>query len=850
MDKQSMWKWLVLAVLVAASLSRVVPWEDKVRFGLDLRGGISFLCAVDREQMEADIRREAAAAADAGELVTEDQIRRDVDDAMRGAQARAVEVLRNRLDGLGIEEPSIVSRGDRIEIQLPGIDEDQREQAEQSILAVGVLQFRIAHAESFELTDRLMREGRAPRGFRIVSMAGGRFYVPTDEVPAAERDAAYFRELGRFEIPDPRYEFMLERRDVDGQIVYRPYFVNREALLRGEHLRNAAPTTDQWGAPAVSIEFTAAGASTFGRVTERYAPGGPGNPDPQGSRFLCIIIDNTLYSAPRINEPIYGGSAQITGDFSMTDATRLVNVLRSGALPTRVMIVDTRFVAPSLGADSIAGGFKAILLGGILTLVFMALYYKVCGLVADTALILNLVLLPLGMIITAGFLSMGRGTGGAIQLPVLTLPGIAGILLTIGMAVDANVLIFERIREELRTGKKLWTAINAGYDRAFVTILDANLTTLMVGVILFVLGTGPIRGFAVTLCAGILVSMYTALVVTRLFFGLINRYTKLKTLHMLSVVKDTTIDFVAMRKPAATVSLAVIVVSVGLLGIRAIRDPGAAFGVDFTGGTSIAFSFESGQQAPIEAVRAALADAGVDRAGIQYQRSLDSVEPNSLQIRVGDGRVGERRVGEVVREALATSFPEAAYGVVSVEEVGAQVGSELKRSAVYAIAAAMLAIILYLSWRFELGFAIGAIVALSHDVLVTVGLFSLFGQQIDLPIVAALLTIVGYSVNDTIVVFDRIREDLRLDRRKGFKEICNLSINQTLGRTLLTSVTTLITVVMLLIFGGGAIFGFALALCIGVLVGTYSSIFIATPVVLLWYRDRKPELGSTQPKVA
>ncbi len=845
MDKQAIWKWLILAVLLAGSLSRVIPWEDKVRLGLDLRGGISFVCAVDPEQMEADIRREA------GEGATDEQIEADLKIALRGAQERAIEILRNRLNALGIEEPSIVARADRIEIQLPGVDEETREQAEQSILAVGVLQFRIAHEDTMELTDRLMREGRAPRGFRIVSARGGQFYVPSADVPDSERDRNFYRELGRFEVPSPAYEFMLERRDVDGRTVYRPFFVRRESELRGEHLRNADPTTDQWGSPAVSLEFTTQGARRFGAVTERYAPGGPGNPDPQGNRYLAVVIDNMLYSAPRINEAIYGGSAQITGDFTMTDANRLVNVLRSGALPTRVMIVDKRYVDPSLGQASIRSGFNAVLLGGVLTLIFMAGYYLICGLVADTALLLNLLLLPLGMIITAGILGMGRGTGGgAIQLPVLTLPGIAGILLTIGMAVDANVLIFERIREELRTGKKLWTAINAGYDRAFITILDANITTLITGVILFVLGTGPIRGFAVTLCAGILVSMYTALVVTRLIFGLIAKSGRLKTLRMLSIIKDTNIDFVAMRKGSAMLSVAVIVLTMGLMVTRSVRSPDEVFGVDFTGGTSIGLTFEMGRQAPVAELRTALAQAGVDRAVIQYQRSIDSAEPNSLQVRVGVGTVDGRAAGEVVRESVINGFPDAHYAVASIEEVGPQVGRELKRSAIIAIVAALGAIILYLSWRFELGFALGAIVALTHDVLITIGLYTLFGQQLNLPIVAALLTVVGYSVNDTIVVFDRIREDLKLDRRKTFKEICNLSINQTLSRTLLTSFTTMITVVMLLIFGGGAIFGFALALCIGVLVGTYSSIFIATPVVLLWYRDRKPELSSTQPKVA
>jgi SecD/SecF fusion protein len=847
MDKHAVWKWLVLAALLAGSMSTVIPWREKVRFGLDLKGGISFVCTVDREQTERDIRAQAA-----GGTVDEEQIRRDIKEALRGAQERAIVVLRNRLNGLGIEEPSIVAKSDRIEIQLPGVGEEKRIQAEQSILSVGVLEFRMAHERTMELTDQLMREGKAPAGYKVVSLGGGHFYVPTADVPSEKRDDAYLKQLGRWEVPSPAYEFMLAKEEINQQTVYRPYFVRREAVLRGEHLKNATPTSDELNRPVVSLDFTAKGAKKFGHVTELYAPGGPENPDADGSRYLGIAIDNMLYSAPRINEPIYGGRAQITGSFTIVEQQRLVNVLRSGALPTRIKIEDKRYVAPSLGTDSIRSGLKSVVLGGMGVVVFMAVYYLACGLVADLALLLNLLLLPLGMVVAAGFLSLGQGFGGAaIQLPVLTLPGIAGIALTIGMAVDANVLVFERIREELRVGKKLWTAITAGYDRAFVTILDANLTTLLVGVILFVLGSGPIRGFAVTLCAGILVSMYTALTVTKLIFGLITKYTKIQTLHMFSIIRETVnVDFVGKRKLAAVISLALIVVTLGIMVGRTMREPGRVFGVDFTGGGAMTFAFTAGQQAPVEAIRDSLNAAGVLRPVIQYQREIDGGEPSTLQIKMGVEPVNGQKQSDIVREVLLKQHPAAGYRLVAEDDVGPQIGAELKRNALWAISAALLGIILYLSWRFEFGFALGAIVALVHDVFVTVGLYSLCGQQIDLPIVAALLTIVGYSVNDTIVVFDRIREDLRLDKSKSFKEICNLSINQTLSRTVLTSLTTLITIVLLLVFGGGAIFGFALALCIGVLVGTYSSIFVATPIVLLWHRDKKPEMSGAPTKIA
>ncbi len=841
MSKHAWWNWILLAALLGASLSRVIPWNEKVRFGLDLQGGISFVVKVDEVKIEEDIR----AASPEEDALSEDEIRLQVRDALSGALDRSIEVLRNRLNRLGIEEPSIVKKADRIEIQLPGIGEDKREEAEAHILSVGFLEFRMVHEDSPALVERMLDAGRAPRGWRVVRVDGRPYFAISDEVPPAERDTAFLEETGRFETPSPRYELLMEELELQGRVVYRPHFVNRQPVLRSTDLRNASLEFTGLNQPAVGIEFTTRGASRFGQITEQYAPGGSLNPS--GERLLAIVIDGTLYSAPRIREPIYGGRAQITGNFTQAEATRLVNVLRSGALPTRVRIEEKRYVAPSLGQDSIASGMKSIVIGGIGVLVFMLCYYQLSGLVADAALILNMLLLPLGMIIAAGFMSMGRG-GGAISLPVLTLPGVAGILLTIGMAVDANVLIFERMREELRSGKRFWAAITAGYDRAFVTIMDANVTTLMTGIILFVFGSGPIRGFAVTLCGGILVSMYTALVVTKLVFGLLAKHTPIKTLRMLSLIrKETSIDFIGKRRLALTFSLVVIVVTGGLLVFRAVQSPGDVFGVDFTGGSSTTFRFalQPGGEVPVpvDQLRAELEAAGVASPVIQYQQELDSAVSSSLQIKAGTDATGEVRQADLVRETLLSAFPEAGFEILQVDEVGSQIGNELKRSAVWSIVLALAGIILYISWRFEFGFALGAIAALVHDVLFTVGVYALFGRQISLPIVAALLTIVGYSVNDTIVVFDRIREDLKLIKGKDFLTICNLSINQTLSRTILTSLTTLITVAMLLIFGGGAIFDFALALCIGVLVGTYSSVFVATPVVLMWYRGSKPDFA-------
>jgi len=840
MDKNAWWKWLLLVAMLAFSLSRVIPWQEKVRFGLDLAGGISFVVNVDEEKIEADVREDMPKDA------TEEEIKGRITEALANSLDRSIEVLRNRLNNIGTEELSIIKKADRIEIQLPGIDENKREAAEEMITSVGFLEFRMLHERSHELTGKLLDLRKAPRGYKVVDMGRGKYYIPDGSVKSADRDDAYRKELGNFEVPSPSFEFMLEETKVNDQKVYRPAFVNRHPVLRSRDLKNSRLQQGDLGQQAVGLSFTERGRKRFADLTEKYQRGSPSNI--YGDRYLGIVVDGTLYSAPRINEPIFGGSAQITGSFDLAEAKRLVNVLKSGALPTRVKIVEKRYVDPSLGKDSIDRGVKSIMIGGICVVIFMAGYYLLCGVVADVALVLNMLLLPLGMIAATGFMSIGKGIGAdAIALPVLTLPGIAGILLTIGMAVDANVLIFERIREEINSGKKLWAAISAGYDRAFVTIMDANITTLLVGVILFVFGSGPIRGFAVTLCGGILISMFTALVVTKLIFGLLASKTSLKTLKMFSIIKKTSVDFVGKRKLAGMISGIVIVLSCGMLIVNAVKAPGKVFGVDFTGGASTTFIFapsEDGVPVAMSDLTKAIDEAGVVNPMIQYQKELDSTVPTSLQVKTGIDKVNNEKQSDIVKRVLVEKFPAAAFKVAQEDEVGSQIGDELKKSAVLSIIWALVGIIIYISWRFEFGFALGAIVALAHDVLITLGLFSVSGHIISLPIVAALLTIVGYSVNDTIVVFDRIREDIKLNKKQSFKEICNLSINQTLSRTLLTSLTTLITVVMLLIFGGGAIFDFALALCIGVLVGTYSSIFVATPIVLLWYRDKTPNFAA------
>ncbi len=845
MEKNNIWKWLILFALVGGSFFVL---REGVTLGLDLQGGSSWTVQIDRDQIVQDIRLDFPGLNDEG-------VQDKAKEVLAGASDRALEVIRNRVNPDGTRE-IIIYQGEnnRITVQVPGINKADREEIEATMKMPAFLEFRLVHEDNDKLVNDLFANGDEPEGYDLDTSGGYPSYKRDAKFKIAESERdAYRRRFRRFGNV-PGYDFMLEKREVNNRIVFSPYFVKIRREMTGEHLSRASAGSSPMQGNVVSIWFDNEGKKKFAKITSSYAPGGARNPNSDKYFYLAIVLDDELHSAPRIKEAIWTGTAEISGSFTPTEARFLAKILSAGSLPAPIEIVEKRVVAPSLGEDSVKSGRKAVIYGGVGILIFMLFYYRVCGVIANLALLLNMLILPLGMVMAAGFLgifSKDAMMGSATKLPVLTLPGIAGILLTIGMAVDANVLIFERIREEMSIGKRLWTSITAGYSRAFVTIIDANVTTLLTGIVLFIFGSGPIRGFAVTLCAGIMVSMFTALVVTKLFFGLLVTKTKIKSLKMMSIIKKTSFDFVSLKNVATVISLLMILSTCGYMGVRANARKGDVFGVDFLGGVSTTYEFtkevspaDFEGKYPVQALRTVLASAGLTELHIQYQREMEVGGDGYLQIKTAVGAKGEERPSKVIDDTLHDAFPAAGFVQIQEDLVGPQVGEELIKQAMWAISLALLMIIAYVSWRFELGFAVGAIVALAHDVLVTVGIYTAMGHQLSLPIVAALLTIVGYSVNDTIVVFDRIREDVRIVRNKTFKEICNLSINQTLSRTVLTSLTTLITVVMLLVFGGGAIHDFALALCIGVIVGTYSSIFVATPLVLAWYKGKKPEFSN------
>ncbi|MEM8774844.1 MAG: protein translocase subunit SecD [Pseudomonadota bacterium] len=584
------------------------------------------------------------------------------------------------------------------------------------------------------------------------------------------------------------------------------YILERAPVVTGEELVDAQPDFDQNGFPAVSFRFNPTGARKFGDYTALNV----GNP-------FAIVLDNEVISAPVIQSHIPGGTGIITGNFSVEESTQLAVLLRAGALPAELEFLEERTIGPELGADSIEAGKIACIVAFALVLAFMWASYGLFGLFANIALILNV-----GLIF--GLLSLIGAT--------LTLPGIAGIVLTIGMAVDANVLVFERIREEIRTAKGPARAIELGYEKALSAITDANITTFITALILFAMGSGPVRGFAITLGLGIITSVFTAIFVTRLmaimWFERKRPKTVLTGKALRLVPKDTKWDFFRRWKVSLGISGLLIVVAFVSFMLQGLN-----FGIDFKGGTSI--RTESAQTIDIGQYRDAIdvLDLGDVTITEVFDPTFDE-DQNVAMIRI-QAQEGEEAVSPEVIDAVEASLQEAVPDLkfTAVDSVGPKVSGELIKTAVIAVLLAIGAVLVYIWLRFEWQFAVGAVLALVHDVVLTIGVFSELQIQFDLAIIAALLTIVGYSLNDTVVVFDRVRENLRKYKKKHLSEVLNISINETLSRTVMTSVTTLLALGALYVLGGDVIRGFVFAMIWGVIVGTYSSIFVAS-AVLLW----------------
>jgi len=759
----------------------------KIRLGIDLKGGTSFRLGMDLDALRPTETADATngTAADAVVLSYERE----------AALSQAVEVLRRRVDRLGVAEPVIQPVGeDQIIVQLPGLGAAEMDSARRQVQQAAFLEFRLVHERSAELlAEGLIEPGYERMTETRISRTGERAYE----------------------------DMLVSKRRASGVID------GKRIELTGTHVQNARVDRDQFTSrPQIALEFNSEGAQLFGQITTDNV-----------NRRMAIILDGKLASAPNINEPILGGRAQISGSYTEKEAFELANVLQN-PLQAPLQLLGESQVDPTLGAETIARGVRAALLGLILVCVFMLVYYVVGGAVANAALVLN-------MIILLGVMCSIQAT--------FTLPGIAGIVLTIGMAVDANVLIFERIREELRAGKSLRGSIAAGYDRAFSTIFDANITTLIASVILIFMGTGAIKGFGVTLSIGIAASMFSALVFTRLIFDWLLDKRIIQKLSMMSLINDTKIDFLKLAKPAFIAAWLLIIVGVSYGVFVRGSD---VLGQEFKGGVEVSFHFNSDARIDQDQVSATVRQAVGGEPTVQYQRDLatggETLAVKSALISDSSLKEGDRidRTTELVVSSLAEAYPAAELKVLNIERSGPSLGAEIQRTAIISVLLSLFGILIYVAFRYEFSFAVGAVLAVIHDVLMTLGIYFLSGHQMSAPMVAALLTIIGFSINDTIVIFDRIREDLLLGKRGSFKDLINLALNETLSRTIITSGTTFLATLALYLFGGGGLNDFSFTFLVGIISGTFSTIYIASAIVLWWHKGQRPTLvAPTQPGV-
>jgi SecD/SecF fusion protein len=546
-------------------------------------------------------------------------------------------------------------------------------------------------------------------------------------------------------------------------------------------------------------------------------------------RCIAIVLDNYVYSAPRVNQEIKGGHSSITGNFTIAEAQDLANILKSGKMPAPARIIQESVVGPSLGQEAINAGFASFIIAFFVVLLYMLFYYARAGWVADIALLSNVFLL-IGVLASIG--------------AVLTLPGIAGIVLTLGMAVDANVIIYERIREELRSGKGLKLAVSEGYKHAMSAIIDGNLTTILTGVILFIFGSGPIQGFATTLVIGILTSMFCAIFISRLIFERLlskekditfsNRYTA-------NVLHNVNIDFMGVRKYFYAFSIAVT-----LIGLVSMFTQGFNLGVDFKGGRTYVVQFDQPVKSTEiqELLAKPLENAPIVKmfgtSGKQVKITTDYLV-DADNTKANNDSIVQTKLYEGLQPILGASVSAEQFAKVNLrssDKVGATIADDIKISAVIAVILALIGIFLYIFLRFrKWEFGLGGVVALIHDALFVLGVYSVFrnvmpfSMEIDQSFIAAILTVIGYSINDSVIVFDRVREHIHLYPKRGSKELFNKAINSTLGRTMNTSLTTLFTLVVMFIFGGDVIRGFIFALLVGITIGTYSSVLVATPIV-------------------
>lgn len=595
-----------------------------------------------------------------------------------------------------------------------------------------------------------------------------------------------------------------------------------KAPLDGSCINDASISyREQGGMPTVSMAMNPDGAKTWARLTTDNV-----------GRSVAVVLDGMVYSYPNVNEPITGGRSEISGHFTIEEATDLANVLKSGKLPAPATILQEQVVGPSLGQESINAGMISFLIAFVLVLLYMLFFYRGAGVAANIALICNVVFL-FGALISIG--------------AVLTLPGIAGIVLTLGMAVDSNVIIYERIKEELRSGKQLRLAIKDGYSNAYSAILDGNITTIIVGVVLVIFGTGPIQGFATTLILGIITSLITSIFITRLYFE--GRLARGKNITFegkatRNFLTNTKIDFIGMRKTTYAIAAVVVLTCLAFIFFK-----GFSKGIDFSGGRTYVLRFDK-IVSPEDVRKAAVAEFGGESVEVkQFGSGSQMKVTTKYKINDNSQEVDQEVEGKLynalkgffqtpLTQDQFTTTVDNPNGIVSSDKVGPTIANDMKRKGVYAVVIALFAIFLYIAARFSnWSWGAGGVAALAHDSIIVIGFYSIFTGvlpftlDIDQTFIAAVLTIIGYSINDTVVIFDRIREYKRIYPKRTLRDNINGAVNSTLARTFNTSATTLVVLLAIAIFGGDTIRGFAVSLAIGVVVGTFSSVFIATPIM-------------------
>jgi len=842
--------------------------EGTIRLGLDLQGGMYLSYVVD-----------PGPGMDPADAIDQ-----------------ALEVIRNRIDEFGVSEPSITRQGnDRIVVQLPGVRDPGR--ARDIVERQALLEFKIvaypnadiaapsavpaiaaideivaatavvADSAQTLLTDSAdvfaAQASQADSSMPISNLPSipvsgsfsALFGAATEDVARAlsitpgdwvilsgdNRDAlleiiarpevdsvlaarnlqfAFTREAettmgmasGVFLVP------LDMTRGWDGNVsVARPYYRLTGSYLTDVAVRMGGGDMNLSNAPYLILDFNSEGASNWERITGENV-----------EERVGIILDGTLYSVATIRERISGSGTRLSGGFTLEEARDLRLVLKAGSLPARLVIAEEQTIGPSLGHRALNRGLFAGLVGFAIVIVFMIIYYGTGGLISVASLTLGMLILFAFLCFPGPLAALGVSGLGA----TLTLPGIAGIVLTIGMAVDANVLIYERIREEKRSGKGIRPAIDAGFARAFTTIFDSNLTTLITALVLYRFGTGPIRGFAVTLSIGIIASMFSALVFGRSLFDLLLRNKKRMDINLgrTRFFLGTRYPFVARRKLWYIVSTILILLGVVAYFVRG----GFNMAIDFTGGLET--NVTTTAHPSVDELVSSLSDQGL--RGVQAQELEDYEGAGNAYV----VRTRTMSADSVNTALLATGCSpmddSSAEGLSYIKQIGPRVGEELRTKAANAVILSWLAIIIYVWYRFQFKWGLAGVLALVHDTMITLGFIALFRIELSLTIIAAILTIIGFSINDTIVVFDRIRENRKLRKGKTFEETVDLSVNETLSRTVITSTTVFLAALSLFIFGEGEITNFALTMCVGVVTGTYSSIFIASMPLVDWRSKR------------